>query len=84
MASQPVKPFGRQNKNAKILSSYRLITMITWRYPKRHAISTVIKTMVVKYYTYKDFVNVYNDHAKDNISERYAIIDLEAGVVYKP
>lgn len=42
------------------------------------------KTMVVKYYTYKDFVNVYNDHAKDNVSERYAIIDLETGVVYKP
>lgn len=44
------------------------------------------KTMVVMYSTYEDFANVYNGYQKItgiNLETRYAVIDLETGIVYK-
>lgn len=44
------------------------------------------KTMVVMYSTYEDFANVYNDYQKitgANLETRYAVIDLQTGIIYK-
>ena len=48
-------------------------------------VATDGKTLVVTYKTYKDFENVYNDYNKltGGDSWRFAVIDLETGVVYK-
>lgn len=51
----------------------------------RYVVATDGKTLVVSYKTYKDFENVYNDYNKltSGDSLRYAVIDLETGIVYK-
>lgn len=47
------------------------------------------KTLVVSYKTYKDFDNVHNGYAQsghdsaEEDGDRYAVIDLQTGVVYK-
>ena len=44
------------------------------------------KTLVVEYSTYEDFDNVYNGYQKItgiNWELRYAVIDMETGIVYK-
>ena len=44
------------------------------------------KTIMVKYQTYEDFPNVYNSYNKTtpgSMIQRYAVIDLETGKVYK-
>ncbi len=44
------------------------------------------RTVVVEYSTYEDFDNVYNGYQKItdiNLELRYAVIDLETGIVYK-
>ena len=44
------------------------------------------KTLIVMYKTYKDFDNIYNNYSKETRGDnpsRYAIIDLETGIVYK-
>lgn len=41
---------------------------------------------MVKYQTYEDFPNVYNSYNKTtpgSMIQRYAVIDLETGKVYK-
>lgn len=49
----------------------------------RHVVATDGKTLVVWYKTYKDFENVYNDYNNSGDSWRFAVIDLETGIVYK-
>ena len=44
------------------------------------------KTVVVEYSTYEDFDNVYNGYQRItdiNFELRYAVIDLETGIIYK-
>lgn len=65
-----------------------LALMTTDRIPDaiRSIVATDGRTIVVQYSTYEDFPNVYNDYQKitgNNLETRYAIIDLETGIIYK-
>ena len=52
----------------------------------RGIVATDGKTLVVYYNTYKDFANIYNEYNKETPGDsimRYAIIDMETGIIYK-
>ncbi len=64
-----------------------MVRMMTDNIPDaiNNIVATDGKTMVVTYRTYKDFSNIYNDYQimwEENVL-RYAVIDLETGIVYK-